>query len=273
LINNYERKAVTHITFDYRGDNDLVVKAWVNNQLLMERLLTASQISCHEGRNVYHDTSRGLDGVPPFLPVFHHTDTDRLLSLASDGSLVMENHEVSIGVAIVIPFLVKAKYWFRFPRASHGSSGQKNDGNRPQGVRTGTAPAYRLLPPEGSSRWSGYEDAGACLDQAAESSETPDPHALALLGGRSTQAFILQDGKDGVLSQNGSMIGDNWIPTTHELRVEKQHWRSPSVTDRYVLCLIAKGYRWDAPVIAPLRQDIREPGHHNAVECNPGIRN
>ena len=259
LINNYERKAVTHITFAYRGDNDLVVKAWVNNQLLMERLLTASELSCREGRNVYHETAWALDGVPPFLPVFHHTDTDRLLSLASDGSLVMENHDVSKGVAIVIPFLVKANYWFRFPRTSHDSSGQINDGNRPQGVRTGTTPAYRLLPPEGSSKWSGYKDASDCLEQAAKSEETPDPQALALLGGRSTQAFILQDGKDGALSQHGSIIGNNWIPTTHELRVEKQHWQSQSVTDRYVICLIAKGYRWDAPVIEPLIQDFREP--------------
>ena len=245
LMNNYDLLAVSHMTLEHQGNNDLAVRALVGDELLMERLLAASQLPCREGRIVYHDTSWGLDGIAPFFPVLYHSSVDRLLSLASDGSLVIENHEFTKGAAIVIPLAVKAQYWYRFPRLSPDSPGQRNDVNRPRGVRTGSTPVYRLLPPEGVPEWSGYKEAGACLNLASESEDTPDEQALALLGGRSTQAFIVQDGRDGALSQNGSAIGNNWIPATHGLRVEKQHWQPPSVADRYVICLLKKGYRWE----------------------------
>jgi len=245
LMNNYVLLAVSHVTFEYLGDNDLVVKDWVGDELLMERLLAASQLPCRKGRSVYHDTSWGLDGIAPFFPVLYHSSIDRMLSLASDGSLVIENREFTKGAAIVIPLVVKAQYWYRFPRASPDSLALRNDVNRPRGVHTGATTGYRLLPPEGVPEWSGYKEAGACLDLASESEDIPDPQALALLGGRSTQAFIVQDGRDGALSQNGSVIGNNWVPATHGLRVEKQHWQPPSVADRYVICLLKKGYRWE----------------------------
>ncbi len=266
MINNNERKAVTHVSFGYADDNSLAIKAWVSDQILMERQLTASQLSCNAGQNVYHESSWGLDGVAPVLPVLYNSSIDRLLLLASDGSLLIENHESTKGIAIVIPFLVKGKYWFKFSRISPLSSDLLNEDNRPRGVRTGVMPAYRLLPPEGASKWLGYNDAGACLEQSAQSQSSPDPKALALLGGRSTQAFILQNGKDGALLQNGSMIGNTWMPSTHGLRVEKQHWKPPSVADRYVLCLLAKGYRWDAPAIAPRIQNDQAPAHNDAIK-------
>jgi len=245
LKNTYDLLAVSHMTLEYQDDNDLVVKAWVGDKLLMERLLAASQLRCREGSIVYRDNSWGVSGIKPFFPVFYHSSIDRLLSLASDGSLVIENHDFSKGVLIVIPLAAKVQYWYRFPRTSSDSPGLLNDINRPRMAQTGTTPVYRLLPPEDAPEWSGYGEADACLDLASESEETPDPQAVALLGGRSTQAFILQGGWDGALLQNGSVIGNNWIPTTHGLRVEKQHWKSPSVADRYVICLLKKGYRWE----------------------------
>jgi len=245
LSRNFELSAVSHLTLEHQGNNDLVVRAWVGDEQLMERQLPASQLPCREGRIVFHDGSWGLDGVAPFLPVAYHSSVDRLLFLASDGSLVMENHEFTKGAVIVIPVAAKAQYWFRFLRVSPDSPGQSTDVNRPRGVRTTTTPEYRLLPPEGAPAWSGYSQAGACLDQASRSEDTPDAQALAPLRGRSTQAFIVQDGRGGALLQQGSVIGDDWIPATHGLRVEKQHWEPPSVTDRYVICLLQKGYRWE----------------------------
>ena len=55
--------AVSHVTLEYQGDNDLVIKAWVGDEFLMERLLNATQLPCREGRIVYHDTSWHLDGI------------------------------------------------------------------------------------------------------------------------------------------------------------------------------------------------------------------
>lgn len=245
LMNNYELLAVSHVTIDRRGDDSHAIKAWVGNELLMERVLAVSELKCLDGRYIYHDTSLGIDGVAPFLPVFHHSSIDRLFSVATDGSLIIENHEFTMGVGIVIPLAVNAKYWYKFPRTSPVSPGFDNNDNIPRGVRTGTAPVIRLLPPEGAPKWSGYKDAGACLDLAAESEEKPDPQAMMMLEGRTTQAFIVQDGMNGKLLQHGSVVGSNWIPTTHRLRIEKQYWESPSITDRYVVCLLNKGYQWD----------------------------
>lgn len=245
LIKNYELLAVSHVTLDHQRNNDLVVRAWVGDEPLMERQLPAAQLPCREGRIVFQDGSWGMDGVAPFLPVVYHSSVDRLLFLASDGSLVMENHEFTKGAVILIPVAAKTQYWYRFLRVSPDSPGQPNDVNRPQGVRAGSAPVHRLLPPEDAPAWSGYAQAGACLDQASRSQNAPDAQALASLGGRSTQSFILQDGRGGALLQHGTVIGSDWVPATHELRVEKQHWDSPSVADRYVICLFQKGYRWE----------------------------
>lgn len=245
LVKGYELLAVSHVTLEHQGNNDLVVRAWVGAEQLMERQLPASQLPCREGRIVFHDGSWGLDGVAPFLPVVYHSSVDRLLSLASDGSLVIENQEFTKGAIIVIPVAAKAQYWYRFLRVSPDSPGQLNDVNRPRGVHTGTSPDYRLLPPEGAPAWSGYSQAGTCLDQASKSEDTPDAQVLASLGGRSTQAFIVQDGRGGALLQNGNVIGNDWIPATHGLRVEKQHWEPPSIADRYVICLLQNGYRWE----------------------------
>ena len=245
LLKNYELLAISQVTLEHQTNNDLAVRAWVGDEQLMERQLPASQLPCREGRIVFQDTSWGLGGVAPFLPVVIHSSVDHLLSLASDGSLVMENHEFTKGAVIVIPVATKAQYWYRFLRVSPNSPGQGNDVNRPRGVREGTISDYRLLPPEDAPAWSGYSQAGACLDKASRSKDTPDAQALASLGGRSTQGFILQDGRGSALLQHGSVIGNDWIPVTHRLRVEKQHWSSPSVADRYVICMLQIGYRWE----------------------------
>lgn len=245
LQKNYELSAVSHVSLEHQRNGDIVVQAWVGDEQLMERQLPASQLSCSEGRIVFHDQSWGLDGAAPFLPVVYHSSVDRLLFLASDGSLVMENHEFTKGAVIVIPIAAKAEYWFRFLRVSPDSLGQRNDADRPRGVRTGAMPQYRLLPPEGAPAWSGYSRAEACLEQASKSEDVPNAQALASLGGRSTQAFIVQDGRGGALLPNGSVIGNDWIPATHELRVEKQNWEPLSVADRYVICLLQMGYRWE----------------------------
>jgi len=246
LQKNYELSAVSHVTLEHQRNNNLVVRAWVGDVQLMERQLPASQLPCREGRLVFHDQSWGLDGVAPLIPVAYYSSVDRLLFLASDGSLVIQNNELTTGAVIVIPVAAKAEYWFRFLAVSADSPGQSKDVHRPRGVRTSTSPDYRLLPPEGAPAWSGYSQAKACLEQASTSEDAPDAQAVASLGGRSTQAFILQDGRDGALLPHGSVIGNDWIPATHELRVEKQHWKPLSVADRYVICLLQKGYRWES---------------------------
>ena len=42
---------------------------------------------------------------------------------------------------------------------------------------------------------------------------------------------------------SGKVDGNNWWPSTHELRIEKLNWQLPAIADNYVLCLLDKGYR------------------------------
>jgi hypothetical protein len=39
--------------------------------------------------------------------------------------------------------------------------------------------------------------------------------------------------------------GGSYIPATHGLQIEKPHWQPSSAADRYVICLLRKGYRWE----------------------------
>lgn len=112
---------VSHVTFDRRDDNNLVVKAWVGDKLLTERLLTASQLPCREGHLVYHNTEWYVGGMAPFFPAIVHSSIDHLISLAADGSLVMENKDFAMGAFVVIPLAVKSRWWYRFPPTSPNS--------------------------------------------------------------------------------------------------------------------------------------------------------
>lgn len=245
LMKYHELQAVSHVTFVDRGDDGAVVKAWVGDELLIERNLTSLQLPCREGRRVYHDASWDVGGAPPVLLVVARTSSDRLISLAADGSLVMENIEFSMGAVWFIPVAAKARTWYRFPRTSPDTPSLHSDRNSPHGVRSGTAPAYSLLPPEGRPKSPGYSDGTACLDQERGKDVMPDPQALPMLGGRSTQSFIIQYGRDGSLNPEGRHDGRTWVPATHSLRIEKLHWQPPSVADRYVICLLSKGYQWE----------------------------
>jgi hypothetical protein len=258
----YELLAVSHMTFDDQGDDGIVVKAWVGDELLRERQLSASQLTCREGHLVYHDTSWDgtgdiLDDISAVMFFFGRTSSDHLISPALDGSLVIENKELSMGavgaifltvpVPLAVPVAGKSQFWYIFPRTSPDSPSLQPGSNSPQVVRTGTAPAYSLLPPEGSPRSSGYDDAEKCLKQVSGTNEPLDPQALAMLGGRSTQAFIIQAGKGGGLIPQvrwqDRRIG--YVPATHMLRIEKLYWQPPSLTDHYVICLLSKGYHWE----------------------------
>jgi hypothetical protein len=245
LLNSAEELAISHVTIEDRGDNGLLVKAWVGDELFMESLLTAQQLSCVEGRRIYHDTYWGLDGLWPGLPLVTRNSADSTISLAVNGSLVIQKQVSGAGVFIVIPIAGKSQNWYRFNQTSPGATGLHNDSKSPKGVRSGTAPAYRLLLPEGKPKSRGYSDETKCLNLERGKDVTPDPQALAMLGGRSTQTFIIQYGRDGPLYPEGTYDGEKWIPATHGLRIEKLHWQPPSVADRYVICLLRKGYRWE----------------------------
>jgi len=241
-------KAVSHMTVNDEGADGIVVKAWVGDELLAERRLTASQLPCIEGSRVLHETEfygTGLYLIP--LPIVTYSSIEHLISLAADGSLVMQNKDFGMGVALVIPVAGKGQGWYTFPRISPDTPGLHTDSSRPQGVRNGTAPAYSLLPPEDKTNSSIRHDVNTCLNMESWMGATPDPSELAMLGGRSTQAFVMQYCMDNceLQPQFREASWMRYVPATHTQRIEKMHWEPPSVADRYVICLLRKGYRWE----------------------------
>jgi hypothetical protein len=116
-------RSVTHVTLEHHGDDELVVNAWVGDKLMNDRMLTASEISCREGRSVYHNTGWGVGGLAPFFPMIGHASNDSMFSRASDGTLVVEDQGVITGVALVFPMAFKVQDWSRFPRTSPVSTG------------------------------------------------------------------------------------------------------------------------------------------------------
>lgn len=239
---NYERFAVTSVSIAFRDETTLDIEAWVRDELLFERQLAGEEFECLQGQLALHTSSWGLNSVM-FLPVVYRTSVEHLLSRAEDGALIVENHELSGGAVAVVPIGAKARYWFRF-EPSPAARAPADVARLPRGVRAQSTPAQVLRPPDDAPDWSGHGRAKECLKQASDDSETPVLADASLLKGRSTQAFVLQN-IDGVLVPNGIVRGRDWLPATHELRVEKQHREPPELTDRYVLCLLAKGYRWD----------------------------
>lgn len=243
LLLNYERLAVTRLSITLAQDSAVDVRAWVGDDLLLERRLDPAEVECRGQQLALHDSSWQVAGVAPFLPVLGRSSVERLMGRTSDGSLVIENHEFSAGAVVVVPMAVKARYWFRFA-PSVASPATVGAPELPRGVRREPPPVQVLVPPTGSPDWSGYGQATECLARAAEGWTGTDDRHLALLEGRSTQSFILQN-LQGSLAPHGIVRGNDWLPASHDLRVEKQHRESPQLADRYVLCLLGKGYRWE----------------------------
>jgi len=245
LMVNYELNAISTLTFEALDNGTHLVRAWVGSELYRERQLDADQLTCEAGRLVYRDVSWHMDGIAPFLPVVYRTSVDRSLTLATDESLLMENRELSAGTALVIPVGLKARFWFRFLPADAVARSQ-GDGSQPGGLREIAGPSRLLEPPVDALPWSGYDDAQQCLDHAIATQGKPDPRAALLLEGRDTQDFFVQSARNNPLVPMGTVVGNNWRPGTHQLRIRKLHWQVPAVADNYVICLLDKGYHWAA---------------------------
>jgi hypothetical protein len=242
LLLNYERLAVTKLSITITDESSLVIQGWVEDELLFEGRLTSDEFECREQALVLRTSNWGID-TTLFVPIVHRTSAEYLLSRAEDGALIIETHEISSGVLAVVPIALKAQQWLRF-EPSPASRAPADRAKLPRGVRQSSTPIQVLRPPDGTPNWSGYERAILCLAKVRKDKGAPLPTDSSLLGGRSTQAFLLQ-GIDGGLAPQGVVRGNDWFPATHDLRVEKQHREAPELADRYVLCLLEKGYRWE----------------------------
>jgi len=240
---HYERLAVTRLTLAVGVQSALAIQAWVGDDLLFERQIARDEFDCVDGQLVLHNSDWQFGGVPPFLPVLARSSVERRLFRSADGALIMENHEFSAGALAVVPIAFKASYWFRFERSPEILPDSAVV-MLPGGVRQQPVSIQVLLPPVDAPDWSGYDQAVACLATARSAGRQSAPVASDLLQGRSTQAFLLQAG-DGTLVPHGIVNGNDWHPATHDLRIEKQHRENPATSDRYVICLLNRGYRWD----------------------------
>jgi hypothetical protein len=242
-LTHYELVAVSHLTLVPLDTGALTVQAWVGDELYGERHLPPGQVPCRDGKIIYNNSSWHAGGAAPFLPIVYRSSIEHGISLGTDGSLMMENNEFSAGAALVIPIGIKARYWYRFAPVGPEVPGNSEE-SLPRGVRPAPGTSFPLEPPETAIPWSGYDLARNCLDRAISSNGEVDPRAPTLLAGRYTQDFFIQYGEAGELLPTGTVVGNNWLPGTHGLRIQKLHWQVPAIADNYVICLLDKGYRW-----------------------------
>lgn len=103
-----------------------------------------------------------------------------------------------------------------------------------------------LLPPQGATKESRGKDMQACFGIARER-WTVDEDDKLLLGGRATTGFLWQGSLSGPKpvepSEDGAIIPADSLFNA---------FRSNDATDRYVLCFLNRGYRWEKAAGTPV---------------------
>ena len=96
----------------------------------------------------------------------------------------------------------------------------------------------RLTGPPGSTRESRNEEMRQCRSKASVTQRPLDAQEKAALKGRSTTGFLEQSNPLGPLR---SVTDRDGYPATTLVRFTPPE----EVSDRYVLCLLERGYRWE----------------------------
>ncbi len=96
----------------------------------------------------------------------------------------------------------------------------------------------RLTGPPGSTRESGNEDMRQCRSEASATQRPLDAQEKAALTERSTTGFLRWHSALGPLR---SVIDRDGYPATAAVRFGPPQ----EISDRYVLCLLERGYRWE----------------------------
>jgi YVTN family beta-propeller protein len=121
-----------------------------------------------------------------------------------------------------------------------------------------------LVPPAESTRESRQDDIQTCLSQAraeVSSSKPLDDDAILLLQGHHTEGFI---------REGHPVVNRDHVPTPNaSLFVGRSGLYGPSdLSDRYVVCLMKRGYKWpeksDSPPVS-----VRVPPHDTESATKP----
>lgn len=233
-----EREAVTRVSMTPAGNGGLRVRAWVGAEVLFEVQLGEDDVQCADGTFGFRNDGWLLEGQVGALA---WTRSAYSAYLDAQGGLVLEQQDRGTGlVAGIVPMHSKARTWLRFPAWSP----DRQPATPPAGVRDRPGQVWQLVPPAGSRKHSSYERAQACLARAQGSLERSTPQATGPQSPLGTGHDLLTGTRDGKLATPGwSYPKHGWVPGTHDLRVEKQHWATPRVTADYLSCLLDEGFR------------------------------
>jgi hypothetical protein len=240
--------AVTHLTLNI-SDQHPGVTLWVNREKLLTRNFQPDELKCVSGHwrleldwSLWRSSGILLD-TGAIL-------TSLLVQQTTDGAVVVSKTRKMVGTALLLPVYFKEQDWHQFTRIT--DSVQQNAPNAPHGVLSPDRHFSRLLPPPTQTeRQENPKLQVRCLNTAIEqyklSGTNLSKDEESRLAGRSTQAFLSQQTKTTKAYTNTEFI-DRVIgqtPTTKHALLLKPHWLDPSISDRYVLCLLDAGYIWE----------------------------
>ena len=248
-INASPPAAVSHLSVNF-SVKDPGVTLWVNDELFLTHNFTPDELTCEEGLwrleldwKLMGSSGIFLDGGVSLTSLF--------VQQAADESVIIRSVDKHMGtVLLVLPFYIQEKEWRRFPL--YTAVQEKLEPNSPHGVLSDEKTFARLLPPPTQKSSKENEEKQAqCLKLAFEQLEQLGgdlaPDERTRITGRSTQAFLVQWDKKSNAYPRTEYI-DRTIghtPTTLSTQLRKPHWLDPSVSDRYVLCLLEAGYVWE----------------------------
>ena len=240
--------AFTHVSLNLSGANP-GLSLWIGEELFVSHNLEPDELRCESGswRLDLDGSAWRSSGV---LLDMGGVFTSLLIHNAEDGSLVISKNQKMIGTAILLPVYIKEQEWHRFLPATEEE--KHLSPNAPHGVLPPGSSFARLHPPSTQkNRDKNYKEQESCLKTATNQFEqlgsTLSPIEETQLQGRFTQAFLQQ-------SQKGTKAYTvtEWLdrtqghaPSTKSAVLSKPHWLDPSISDRYVLCLLKAGYVWE----------------------------
>lgn len=248
-INASPPAAVSHLSVNFSA-KDPGVTLWVNDELFLTHNFTPDELTCESGLwrldldwELMGSSGIFLDGGVSLTSLF--------VQQATDESVIIRSVDKHMGtVLLVLPFYIQEKEWRRFPL--YTAEGKELEPNAPHGVLSDEKTFARLIPPPTQkSTKENWERQDQCLKLALDSFEqlggALKSEEQTRIAGRSTQSFLVQWNKKSKAYPRTEYI-DRTIghtPTTHSAQLRKPHWLDPSVSDRYVLCLLEAGYVWE----------------------------
>lgn len=247
---DWQLVGTTHVDVKFSSDESHIV-FWAGSERLSARRLRTDEVKCESGSWKVELADRFTAGSAFFLDATMNFKSLHFLQ-GLDNSLIIQDRQKLVGTAMLLPMRITEHTWHRFMPATER---EKDPGpNAPQGILTEHSGHSRLMPPANfTRREENHAAQSKCLTAAVDNLNRNggnlDPADKIRIAERSTQALL---GQWGHSADGAPYVRTEYLdrkrghtPSTRGALLRKPHWLHPSISDRFVLCLLDIGYAWE----------------------------